>query len=61
MWTPLLLICFIDRPDCAIPNAPAYPTKEQCREALEDAAQRFRLPPNMMIVAGDCYGWGRES
>jgi hypothetical protein len=30
MWTPLLLICYVDSIDCAIPNAPAYMTEEQC-------------------------------
>jgi hypothetical protein len=36
MWTPLLLICYVDSIDCAIPNAPAYMTEEQCLLALDD-------------------------
>jgi hypothetical protein len=61
MWTPLLLICYIDRPDCAIPNAPAYLTEQECRVALEYAIDNFLLPDRMTIVAQDCYNWGRDS
>ena len=61
MWTPLLLICYIDRPDCAIPNAPAYLTEQECRVALEYAIDAYRLPQGMAIMAYDCYNWGTES
>ena len=58
MWTPLLLICYIDRPDCAMPAAPAYFTEAECRLALDYAVEAFALPANMTIVAHDCFNWG---
>jgi len=61
MWTPLLLICYIDRVDCAIPAAPGYVTEEQCRLALEFAIDSFVLPEGSMIMGYDCYNWGRGS
>jgi hypothetical protein len=35
LWTPLLLVCQVDALDCAIPNAPAYPTEQECLEAIQ--------------------------
>ena len=61
MWTPLLLICYVDSIDCAIPNAPAYMTEEQCLLALDDVLKTFILPKGMMIMGYDCYNWGLES
>jgi hypothetical protein len=61
MWTPLLLICYVDSTDCAIPNAPAYMTEEQCLLALDDVLKTFILPKGMMIMGYDCYNWGLES
>ena len=61
MWTPLLLICYIDRLDCAIPAAPGYPTEEQCLRSLEYAIDSFVLPEGSMIMAYDCYSWGQGS
>lgn len=58
MWTPLLLVCYVDRADCAIPVAPAYPTQEQCWTALEHAFDAFVLPQGMVIMGYDCYNWG---
>lgn len=61
MWTPLLLICYVDRVDCAIPNAPAYMTEQECMVALEHAIDAFILPDGMMIMGYDCYNWGQGS
>jgi hypothetical protein len=61
MWTPLLLICYVDSTDCAIPNAPAYMTEEQCLLALDEVLGTFILPQGMMIMGYDCYNWGLES
>ena len=61
MWTPLLLICYIDRLDCAIPAAPGYPTEEQCLLALDEVLGTFILPKGMTIMGYDCYNWGLES
>ena len=61
MWTPLLLICYVDRLDCAIPNAPAYMTELECREALEYAIDAYILPEGMRIMGYDCYNWGQGS
>jgi hypothetical protein len=61
MWTPLLLICYVDSIDCAIPNAPAYMTEEQCLLALDEVLGTFILPTGMMIMGHDCYNWGLES
>jgi len=61
MWTPLLLICYVDRPDCAIPNAPAYLSEQECRVALNYAIDVYQLPEGMAIMAYDCYYWGTES
>ena len=61
MWTPLLLICYVDSTDCAIPNAPAYMTEEQCLLALDEVLGTFILPKGMMIMGYDCYNWGLES
>ncbi|HEY7823107.1 MAG TPA: hypothetical protein VIG24_09750 [Acidimicrobiia bacterium] len=61
MWTPLLLICYIDSTDCAIPNAPAYFSEESCWSALEYAIDTYELPEGMAITAYDCYNWGRDS
>jgi hypothetical protein len=61
MWTPLLLICYIDRFDCAIPNAPAYLFEQECRVALNYVIDAYRLPEGMAIMAYDCYRWGTES
>ena len=61
MWTPLLLICYVDSIDCAIPNAPAYMTEEQCLLALDYVLKTFILPKGMMIMGYDCYNWGLES
>ena len=61
MWTPLLLICYIDSDDCAIPNAPAYFSEESCLVALEYAIDAYRLPEGMAIMAYDCFNWGRGS
>ena len=58
MWTPLLLICYVDRFDCAIPNAPAYLTEQECMAALEYAIDVYVLPEGMMIMSYDCYNWG---
>lgn len=58
MWTPLLLICYVDSIDCAIPVAPVYRTEEECLLALEYAIDSFVLPQNMRIMAYDCYNWG---
>lgn len=61
MWTPLILICYVDRFDCAVPVAPAYPTEEQCLVALDYAVETFTLPEGMAIMAYRCYNWGRDS
>jgi hypothetical protein len=61
MWTPLLLICYVDSTDCAIPNAPAYFSEEQCLLALDDVLKTFILSKGMMIMGYDCYNWGLES
>jgi hypothetical protein len=58
MWTPLLLICYIDRPDCAIPNAPAYTSEASCQAALRFAIDNYQRPEGMIIMAYDCYNWG---
>jgi hypothetical protein len=61
MWTPLLLICYIGSTDCAIPNAPAYLSEQECRVALNYVIDTYRLPEGMIVVAYDCYRWGTES
>ena len=61
MWTPLLLICYVDRLDCAIPNAPAYRTEQECQEALDHAMNVYELPEGMRIMGHDCYNWGQAS
>jgi hypothetical protein len=61
MWTPLLLICYIDRLDCAIPVAPAYLSEQECLVALEYVIDAYRLPDGMEIMAYDCYNWGQGS
>jgi hypothetical protein len=58
MWTPLLLICYIDRPDCAIATAPAYFSEESCWAALSFVVGSYPLPEGMTIMAYDCYNWG---
>ena len=61
MWTPLLLICYVDSIDCAIPNAPVYMTEEQCLLALDEVLKTIVLLKGMMIMGYDCYNWGLES
>jgi hypothetical protein len=61
MWTPLILICYVDRADCATPVAPAYPTQDQCLMAVDQVLRTFVLPQGMMIMGYDCYNWGLES
>lgn len=58
MWAPLLLICYVDRLDCAIPSAPAYTSEASCLAALEFAIDTYELPEGMMIMGYDCYSWG---
>jgi hypothetical protein len=58
MWTPLLLICYIDRPDCAIPAAPSYASEVACMAALEFAVDAYVLPEGMAIMGYACYNWG---
>lgn len=58
MWTPLLLICYIDSADCAIPTAPAYTSEASCQAALRFALDNYRLPENMLIASHRCYNWG---
>lgn len=58
MWTPLLLICYIDRPDCAIPTAPAYRSEAECRESLAYVLEVYRPMEGTAIMAYDCYNWG---
>jgi len=58
MWTPLLLLCYVDRLDCAIPNAPTYPTEQACRESLQYVIDTYRLPEGMVIAGATCYNWG---
>ena len=55
MWTPLLLICYVDSTDCAIPNAPAYFSEQECLDALDHAMNVYNLPEGMTIVTYDCY------
>jgi hypothetical protein len=61
MWTPLLLICYVDSTDCAIPNAPAYSSEQECLDALDHAMNVYNLPEGMAIMGYDCYNWGLES
>jgi hypothetical protein len=61
MWTPLLLICYIDSNDCAIPTGPAYFSEESCWFALEFAIDTYQLPEGMAIMAYDCFNWGQGS
>ena len=61
MWTPLLLICYVDSTDCAIHNAPAYFSEQECLDALYHAMNVYKLPEGMTIVTYDCYNWGLES
>jgi hypothetical protein len=61
MWTPLLLICYVDSIDCAIPNAPVYYSEEECWAALDHVVETYKLPEGMTIVTYDCYNWGLES
>lgn len=61
MWTPLLLICYVDSTDCAIPNAPAYFSEEACWSALEYVVDSYELPEGMAIMAYECYNWGTGS
>ena len=58
MWTPLILICMIGSPDCAIPAAPTYLSREECRIALDDALARMTLPTNLYVAAATCHAWG---
>jgi hypothetical protein len=52
----LLLICYVDSIDCAIPNAPAY-----FSAALDHVLKTYILPKGMMIMSYACYNWGLES
>jgi len=61
MWTPLLLICYVDSTDCAIPSAPSYFSEESCWSALEFTVGTLELPDGVAIMAYDCYNWGRGS
>ena len=61
MWTPLLLICYVDRPDCAIPAAPVYWSEQECVVALEYALDNFQLREGMAVMSYTCYNWGAES
>ena len=58
LWTPLILICQVDALDCAIPNAPAYLSEQECREAMETVIENWRLPEGIIIVGSTCYSWG---
>lgn len=58
MWTPLILICMIGRPDCAIPAAPGYLSKKDCQTALAEALATYTAPPNARVVLATCYEWG---
>ena len=58
MWTPLLLVCYIDSADCAIPAAPAYTSEQECWDALEHVVNVYELPEGMVIVSYACYSWG---
>jgi hypothetical protein len=51
MWTPLLLICYVDSTDCAIPNAPAYFSEQECLDALDHAMNVYNLPEGMTIIS----------
>jgi hypothetical protein len=61
MWTPLLLICYVDSTDCAIPNAPAYFSEQECLDALDYVLGVYQLPEGMAIMSYACYNWGTES
>ena len=61
MWTPLLLICYVDSTDCAIPNAPVYYSEEECWAALDHVVETYKLPEGMAIMAHECYNWGTGS
>ena len=58
MWTPLILICYIDRPDCAMPAAPAYLSEEECRASIAYVLEVYQPPQGSRIMAYDCYNWG---
>jgi hypothetical protein len=57
----LLLICYVDSNDCAIPAGPAYFSEESCWFALEFAIDAYQLPEGMAIMAYDCFNWGQGS
>jgi hypothetical protein len=61
LWTPLLLICQVDALDCAIPNASAYPTEQECLEAIQIVIESWQLPEGMIIVGSTCCNWGAQS
>jgi hypothetical protein len=58
LWTPLLLICQVDALDCAIPNAPAYRTEQECLEAIHMVINNWQPPEGVIIVGSTCYNWG---
>ena len=61
MWTPLLLLCYLDRADCAIFSAPAYYSEQSCLSALDFAMSEYVVPEDMFIAGYHCYNWGTRS
>ena len=59
MWTPLLLICYAETLDCAVPVTPAYVTQTECEAALGYVLSVIALPEGMIVVDSVCYNWGR--
>ena len=54
----MILLCYLGTTECGIPAAPGYQSEQECREALNLALNNLQLPPNMIVVAANCYGWG---
>jgi hypothetical protein len=61
MWTPLLLLCYVDSTDCAIPVAPVYWSEQECVAALEYALDNSQLLEGVMVLSYTCHNWGVES
>ena len=61
MWTPLILLCYIDRLDCAIPAAPAYLTEQECQDSMAYVLEAYAPPEGAMVMGYVCYSWGQGS
>lgn len=58
LWSPLILLCYVDSLDCAVPLAPVYFSEQSCLQAVDFVLDQLDLPEGMTVVGTTCYNWG---